>query len=128
MLQYTNQESCFNILATFVQEIQPRCIDGRSLRHTWRDGSPFCLVVSLLRRSRRARRHRQDYCREDSEPGCAATTFVGRARVARGAMTGRFDHDAEVLRQQEFARLASATVPTLATLRSFQPTPPRARA
>ena len=42
-------------------------------------------------------------------------------------MTGRFDHDAEVLRQQEFARLASATVPTLATLRFLNPTQLRAR-
>ena len=42
-------------------------------------------------------------------------------------MTGRFDHDAEVLRQQEFARLAAATVPTLATLRFLNPTQLRAR-
>jgi hypothetical protein len=42
-------------------------------------------------------------------------------------MTGRFDHDAEILRQREFARLAAATVPTLATLRFLNPTQLRAR-
>jgi hypothetical protein len=36
-------------------------------------------------------------------------------------MTRRFDHDAEVLRQQEFARLAAATVPTLGSLRFLNP-------
>ena len=42
-------------------------------------------------------------------------------------MTGRFDHDAEVLRQQEVARLAAATVPTLESLRFLNPTQLRAR-
>ena len=36
-------------------------------------------------------------------------------------MTGRYDHDAEFLRQQEFARLAAATVPTLESLRFLNP-------
>jgi restriction endonuclease Mrr len=42
-------------------------------------------------------------------------------------MTGRFDHDAEFLRQQEFARLSAATVPTLESLRFLNPTQLRAR-
>jgi hypothetical protein len=36
-------------------------------------------------------------------------------------MTGRFAHDAEFLRQQEFARLSAATVPTLESLRFLNP-------
>ena len=42
-------------------------------------------------------------------------------------MTGRFAHDAEFLRQQEFERLAAATVPTLESLRFLNPTQLRAR-
>ena len=42
-------------------------------------------------------------------------------------MSGRFDHDAEFLRQQEFERLAAATVPTLESLRFLNPTQLRAR-
>jgi hypothetical protein len=36
-------------------------------------------------------------------------------------MTGRFDNDAEVLRQQEFSRLSADTVPTLESLRFLNP-------
>ncbi len=36
-------------------------------------------------------------------------------------MTGRFDHAAEILRQQEFARLTAGTVPTLDSLRFLNP-------
>ncbi len=36
-------------------------------------------------------------------------------------MTGGFDHAAEILRQQEFARLAAGTVPTLDSLRFLNP-------
>jgi hypothetical protein len=36
-------------------------------------------------------------------------------------VTGRFDHDAEILRQQEFARLAAGTMPTLESLRFLNP-------
>jgi hypothetical protein len=42
-------------------------------------------------------------------------------------MSGRFDHDAEFLRQEEFERLAAATVPTLESLRFLNPTQLRAR-
>ncbi len=42
-------------------------------------------------------------------------------------MTGRFDHDAEVLRQQEFSRLSADTVPTLESLRFLNPRQLRAR-
>jgi hypothetical protein len=42
-------------------------------------------------------------------------------------MTGRFDHDAEILHQQEFARLADATVPSLESLRFLNPRQLRAR-
>jgi len=42
-------------------------------------------------------------------------------------MTGRFAHDAEFLRQQEFERMAAATVPTLESLRFLNPTQLRAR-
>ena len=42
-------------------------------------------------------------------------------------MTGRFDHAAEILRQQEFARLSAATVPTLESLRFLNPSQLRAR-
>jgi len=37
-------------------------------------------------------------------------------------VTGRFDHAAEVLRQQEFTRLSADTVLTLESLRFFNPT------
>ena len=37
--------------------------------------------------------------------------------TARPQVTGRFDHDAEILRQQEFSRLAAGIVPTLESLR-----------
>jgi hypothetical protein len=36
-------------------------------------------------------------------------------------MTGPFDHAAEVLRQQEFTRLAAGIVPTLESLRFLNP-------
>jgi Restriction endonuclease len=42
-------------------------------------------------------------------------------------MTGRYDHDAEILRQQEFSRLSADTVPTLESLRFLNPTQLRAR-
>jgi len=42
-------------------------------------------------------------------------------------VTGRYDHAAEVLRQQEFARLSADTVPTLESLRFLNPTQLRAR-
>jgi hypothetical protein len=42
-------------------------------------------------------------------------------------VTGRFDHAAEILRQQEFTRLSAATVPTLESLRFLNPRQLRAR-
>jgi Restriction endonuclease len=42
-------------------------------------------------------------------------------------MTGRFDHAAEILHQQEFARLADATVPSLESLHFLNPRQLRAR-
>jgi hypothetical protein len=44
-----------------------------------------------------------------------------------GNMTGRFDHDAEVLHQQEFSRLSADTVPTLESLRFLNPRQLRTR-
>jgi hypothetical protein len=42
-------------------------------------------------------------------------------------VTGRFDHDAEVLRQQEFSRLSAGIVPTLDSLRFLNPSQLRMR-
>jgi hypothetical protein len=42
-------------------------------------------------------------------------------------VTSRYDHAAEVLRQQEFSRLSADTVPTLESLRFLNPTQLRAR-
>lgn len=42
-------------------------------------------------------------------------------------MTGRFDHAAEILRQQQFSRLSAATVPTLEGLRALNARQLRAR-
>jgi hypothetical protein len=42
-------------------------------------------------------------------------------------VTGRHDHAAEVLHQQEFSRLSDATVPTLESLRFLNPQQLRAR-
>lgn len=42
-------------------------------------------------------------------------------------MTGRFDQAADVLRQQEFARLSAEIIPTIESLRALNPTQLRAR-